>query len=149
MYRLNSGLGGEFSGHIFIKERWFGFDDAVYAAARVLEILALEPRSASEIFGELPSSPATPEYQLMLEEGQSRELMRALDAHKVFDDARLVELDGLRVEFASGWGLIRPSNTTPALTFRFEADDEQILEEIKGRFRDLLRRVAPDMQAPF
>jgi phosphomannomutase/phosphoglucomutase len=148
---LESGalLGGEFSGHLFIKERWFGFDDAVYAAARVLELMALEPRPASEMFAELPSSPSTPEYHLMLEEGQSRELMRALDAHKVFDDARLVELDGLRVEFADGWGLIRPSNTTPALTFRFEADDEGALEEIKSRFRDLLRRVAPDMHAPF
>jgi len=142
-------LGGEFSGHLFVKERWFGFDDAVYAAARVLEIMALEPRSASELFGELPSSPSTPEYHLPLAEGQSRELMRALEGHKVFDDARLVELDGLRVEFANGWGLIRPSNTTPSLTFRFEADDEATLEEIKGRFRDLLRRVAPDMQAPF
>jgi len=142
-------LGGEFSGHVFIKERWFGFDDAVYAAARLLEILALEPRSSREVFAELPSSPATPEYQLMLKEGQSRELMRALDAHKVFDDARLVELDGLRVEFANGWGVIRPSNTTPSLTFRFEADDEETLEQIKARFRELLRRVAPDMQAPF
>ena len=142
-------LGGEFSGHLFIKERWYGFDDAVYGAARILEILALDPRGASEVFAELPSSPATPEYHLMLREGQSRELMRALDAHKVFDDARLVELDGLRVEFGNGWGLIRPSNTTPALIFRFEADDEGALEEIKERFRDLLRRVAPDMQAPF
>ena len=142
-------LGGEFSGHLFIKERWFGFDDAIYSAVRVLEILALESRPASELFAELPHSPATPEYQLMLEEGQSREIMRALDAHKVFDDARLVELDGLRVEFANGWGLIRPSNTVPSLTFRFEADDEGALEHIKGQFRDLLRRVAPDMQAPF
>jgi len=142
-------LGGEFSGHLFIKERWFGFDDAIYAAARILEIMALEPRSANELFAELPTSPSTPEYQLVLEEGQGRDLMRALDAHKVFDDARLVELDGLRVEFANGWGLIRPSNTTPSLTFRFEADDAGALEEIKGRFRDLLRRVAPDMQAPF
>lgn len=142
-------LGGEFSGHLFIKERWFGFDDAIYAAARVLEIMALESRGPDMVFAELPSSPATPEYQLALEEGQSRDLMRALDAHKVFDDARLVELDGLRVEFANGWGLIRPSNTTPSLTFRFEADDEGALEEIKARFRDLLRRIAPDMQAPF
>ncbi|MGB5567975.1 MAG: phosphomannomutase/phosphoglucomutase, partial [Sedimenticolaceae bacterium] len=142
-------LGGEFSGHMFIKERWFGFDDAIYAAARILEIMALEPRSANELFAELPTSPSTPEYHLALEEGQGRDLMRALDAHKVFDDARLVELDGLRVEFANGWGLIRPSNTTPSLTFRFEADDTGALEEIKGRFRDLLRRVAPDMQAPF
>jgi len=142
-------LGGEFSGHVFIKERWFGFDDAIYAAARVLEIMALEPRTANELFADLPSSPSTPEYQLPLEEGQSRDLMRALDAHKVFDDARLVELDGLRVEFANGWGLIRPSNTMPSLTFRFEADDVAALEEIKERFRDLLRRVAPDMQAPF
>ena len=85
----------------------------------------------------------------MLEEGQSKELMIALDAHKVFEDARLVELDGLRVEFANGWGLIRPSNTTPSLTFRFEADDEGALEQIKGRFRELLRRVAPDLTAPF
>ena len=142
-------LGGEFSGHLYIKERWFGFDDAIYAAARVLEIMALESRTASELFSDLPSSPSTPEYHLQLEEGQSRDLMRALDAHKVFDDARLVELDGLRVEFANGWGLIRPSNTMPCLTFRFEADDLGALEEIKARFRDLLRRVAPDMQAPF
>lgn len=142
-------LGGEFSGHIFIKDRWFGFDDAVYAAARLLELLALDARPAAEVFAELPASPSTPEYHLMLAEGQSRNLMRALDAHKVFDDARLVELDGLRVEFANGWGLIRPSNTTPSLTFRFEADDPGALEEIKERFRDLLRRVAPDMQAPF
>lgn len=142
-------LGGEFSGHLYIKERWFGFDDAIYAAARVLEIMALESRTANELFADLPSSPSTPEYHLQLEEGQSRDLMRALDAHKVFDDARLVELDGLRVEFANGWGLIRPSNTMPSLTFRFEADDKGALEEIKARFRDLLRRVAPDMQAPF
>lgn len=142
-------LGGEFSGHLYIKERWFGFDDAIYAAARVLEIMALESRTANELFSDLPSSPSTPEYHLRLEEGQSRDLMRALDAHKVFDDARLVELDGLRVEFANGWGLIRPSNTMPCLTFRFEADDLGALEEIKVRFRDLLRRVAPDMQAPF
>jgi len=142
-------LGGEFSGHLFIKERWFGFDDAVYAAARVLELLAFESRDASEVFADLPTSPSTPEYRLMLEEGQSAELMRALDVHKVFDDARLVELDGLRVEFANGWGLIRPSNTSPGLTFRFEADDEGAQEQIKARFRDLLRRVAPDLQAPF
>ena len=142
-------LGGEFSGHLFIKERWFGFDDAIYAAVRVLEILALESRTSSQLFGELPSSPATPEYHLILEEGQSGEIMRALDAHKVFDNARLVELDGLRVEFASGWGLIRSSNTVPSLTFRFEADDEDALDQIKAQFRELLRRVAPDMQAPF
>ena len=142
-------LGGEFSGHLFIKERWYGFDDATYAAVRIVEILALESRRASEMFGELPSSPATPEYQLMLEEGRSHEIMRALDAHKVFDNARLVELDGLRVEFANGWGLIRPSNTIPSLTFRFEADDEDSLDQIKAQFRELLRRVAPDLQAPF
>jgi phosphomannomutase/phosphoglucomutase len=142
-------LGGEFTGHLFIKERWYGFDDAIYAAARVMELLALESRVTSEVFAELPSSPSTPEFHLVLEEGQSQDLMRTLDAHKVFDDARLVELDGLRVEFANGWGLIRSSNTTPALTFRFEAEDENALEEIKGRFRDLLGRIAPDMQAPF
>lgn len=142
-------LGGEFTGHLFIKERWYGFDDAVYAAARIVEIVALESRPSSEVFAEIPQSPATPEYRLMLDEGQSRELMLAVDAHKVFEDARLVELDGVRVEFANGWGLIRSSNTTPSLTFRFEADDEGALEQIKGRFRELLQRVAPDLSAPF
>lgn len=142
-------LGGEFTGHLFIKERWYGFDDAVYAAARVMEILALDSRPADALFGEIPDSPSSPEYQLSLEEGQSAELMQALDAYKVFEDARLIEIDGIRVEFANGWGLIRPSNTTPALTFRFEADDPGALEQIKTRFREMLRRAAPDMQPPF
>ncbi len=142
-------LGGEYSGHLFIKERWYGFDDAIYAAARVLEIMAIDPRPASDLFAELPSSPSTPEYQLLLDEGQSAGLMQALDAHKEFDDGRLVEIDGLRIEFANGWGLVRASNTMPALTFRFEADDPGALEQIKQRFRELLSRVAPDLQAPF
>jgi phosphomannomutase/phosphoglucomutase len=142
-------LGGEFTGHLFIKERWYGFDDAIYATARVLEILALDSRTTAALFAEIPDSPGTPELQLPLEEGQAEEVMRSLQAHKVFDDARLIEIDGLRVEFANGWGLVRPSNTTPSLTFRFEAEDSAALEVIKTRFRELMKRAAPELSLPF
>ncbi len=142
-------LGGEFSGHFFIKERWHGMDDAVYAAARMIEILAVDPRESAEVFGELPSGIATPEYQLILDDVQNDVLMAALKARVHFDDSSLIDLDGLRVEFPNGWGLVRLSNTMPALVFRFEADDEATLESIKQRFRDLFNNAAPDLPLPF
>ena len=142
-------LGGEFSGHIFIRERWFGFDDALYAAVRVLEIIAADERPSAEQFAELPDSPATPEYHLPLKEGENRTLMERLAAQANFADAELVTMDGLRVEFADGWGLVRPSNTTPTLVFRFEADNDAALARIQDRIRDWLGSVAPELQAPF
>lgn len=142
-------LGGEFSGHFFIKERWYGSDDAIYAAARLLEIIAADPRPFDQVIADLPSSSATPEYQLLLEEGEAQVLMRQLEAAADFGDARLVTLDGMRVEFTHGWGLVRPSNTTPSLTFRFEADNEMMLGQIQDEFRELLNKVMPERQLPF
>ncbi len=142
-------LAGEFAGHYYIKERWYGFDDGLYTAARVLEILSADARPTAEIFAELPSSPATPEYQLVLPEGRSVELMRAIAAKAEFADAKIVDIDGLRVEFAAGWGLVRASNTTPALTFRFEAEDEDALARVQERFRRLLAAVDPALSPPF
>jgi phosphomannomutase/phosphoglucomutase len=142
-------LAGEFSGHFYIKERWYGFDDGTYAAARVMEILSAEMRAAKEIFDELPSSPATPEYSLPLDEGLNSTLMSSITAKADFSDAKVVELDGLRVEFADGWGLVRASNSMPSLVFRFEADDLGALERIKESFRSLLKSVDPALVAPF
>jgi len=142
-------LGGEFSGHVFFKERWYGFDDALYAGARLLEVLASESRSPGELFDDLPSSPATPELHVALTEGANFVLMRRLAELAEFPDARIITLDGLRVEFEDGWGLVRPSNTTPSLVFRFEGEDEAALERIKGRFRKLLNEAAPYLTLPF
>jgi phosphomannomutase/phosphoglucomutase len=142
-------LGGEFSGHVFFKERWYGFDDALYAAARLLEVLASESRTPDELFDDLPSSPATPELHVDLTEGANFVLMRRLMELADFPDARVINLDGLRVEFEDGWGLVRPSNTTPSLVFRFEGEDEAALERIKGRFRALLNEAAPYLTMPF
>ena len=142
-------LGGEFSGHVFFKERWYGFDDALYAAARLLEVLASESRTPDELFDDLPSSPATPELHVDLTEGANFVLMRRLMELADFPDARIINLDGLRVEFEDGWGLVRPSNTTPSLVFRFEGEDEAALERIKGRFRALLNEAAPYLTMPF
>jgi phosphomannomutase/phosphoglucomutase len=142
-------LGGEFSGHIFFKERWYGFDDAIYAAARLLDVLASESRAPDELFDDLPDSPATPELHVPLTEGASFLLMRRLAEFANFPDGRIVDLDGLRVEFDDGWGLVRASNTTPSLVFRFEGDDEAALERIKGRFRALLAEAAPYVTPPF
>lgn len=142
-------LAGEFSGHFFIAERWFGFDDALYAAARVLEILAADDRASAEQFAELPNSPTTPEFHLPMSEGENTQLMSRLVEIADFNDAELVNMDGLRVEFADGWGLVRPSNTTPTLVFRFEADSAAALGRIQGRMRDWLKRAAPELDAPF
>jgi len=142
-------LGGEYAGHIYIKERWYGSDDAIYVAARLLEVFADDPRPLSEQVEDLPSSPSTPEYRLSLEEGESASLMDAIVSNLHFEDARIIDLDGLRVEFPNSWGLVRASNTVPGLTFRFEADSDQELERIMRRFRELLLQVAPDHTAPF
>jgi len=142
-------LGGEFSGHIFFKERWYGFDDALYAGARLLEVLSSESRTPDEVFDDLPQSPATPELTVPLAEGASFVLMRRLGELANFPDARINSLDGLRVEFDDGWGLVRASNTSPALTFRFEADDEDALARIQAAFRSLVNGAAPYLTLPF
>ena len=142
-------LAGEFSGHIMFSERWYGFDDGLYAGARLLEMLSLDYRTSAEVFAELPEGLATPEYALRLEEGKAQEVMKAVDQLPDLPGARLVKIDGLRAEFEQGWGLVRASNTTPALLFRFESDSEEGLAHVQSIFRDLLAKVAPDLTAPF
>ncbi|MCU7803161.1 MAG: phosphomannomutase/phosphoglucomutase [Candidatus Thiodiazotropha sp. (ex Lucinoma borealis)] len=142
-------LAGEFSGHILFSERWYGFDDGIYAGARLLEILSLDYRTSAEIFAELPESLSTPEYVLQLEEGQPQTVMSAIDKLPEIPGARLVKIDGLRAEFEQGWGLVRASNTTPSLLFRFEAESEVGLEQVQSIFRDMLTKVDPALQPPF
>jgi phosphomannomutase/phosphoglucomutase len=142
-------LAGEMSGHIFFKERWYGFDDGVYAAARLLELLSRDSRSTAEIFRSLPNTVNTPELQLKMKEGEHYALIKELVAHASFPDAKVSTIDGLRADFPDGFGLVRASNTTPVLVFRFEGDNAAALERIQGRFRELLHAARPDAALPF
>ena len=142
-------LAGEMSGHVFFKDRWYGFDDALYAGARLLEILSRE-RDPGAVLEALPDAVSTPELHLKLAEGENYVLMEKLKASARFDGAReVVTIDGLRVEYADGFGLARPSNTTPVIVLRFEADDEAGLRRIQGEFRRAILAVKPDARLPF
>lgn len=142
-------LGGEMSGHIFFKERWYGFDDALYSAARLLEILSRDDRSVSDIFAEIPDSVNTPELGIKFAEGEHHKFMQSFVDNADFGDAKLTTIDGLRADYESGWGLVRASNTTPSLVIRFEADSQSALEEIQARFRSAMLGVDPDLDLPF
>ncbi len=117
-------LAGEMSGHIFIKERWYGFDDALYAAARLLEILGKDERSSNEVFAALPDSVNTPELNVVMQEGEPPVFINKLMESAHFDGATISTIDGLRADYDDGWGLVRASNTTPVLVLRFEADND-------------------------
>jgi len=143
-------LAGEMSGHIFIQERWYGFDDGLYSCARLLELLSSEPVPVTEIFDSLPESVSTPELNLAFDqEGANFALMESLAGQADFTDAKITTIDGLRVEFEDGWGLVRPSNTTPSVVFRFEADSEAALARIQQQFQQWLLRVDPGLNLPF
>jgi phosphomannomutase/phosphoglucomutase len=142
-------LAGEMSGHIFFKERWYGFDDAMYAGARLLEILSRHA-DPSALLNALPNALATPELKLNCAEGENFTVIDRLKAEARFDGAeRIVDIDGVRVEYADGFGLARPSNTTPVVVLRFEADSEAALKRIQEDFRRALTAVKPDAQLPF
>jgi len=142
-------LAGEMSGHIFFKERWFGFDDGMYAAARLLEILAAERKSVAEVFQAMPDAVSTPELRVDLQEGQETVFMARLLKTANLKGAALTTIDGLRADFEDGWGLVRASNTTPSLILRFEANTEAALKRIKEEFRVLMRKVDPNVPLPF
>lgn len=149
MKETGAPLAGEMSGHIFFKDRWYGFDDGIYAACRMLEIVADSGRQASALFDALPDSHSTPEMDWPFAEGEHFAFMERLKTVAEFPDGRVFDLDGIRVDFEDGWGLIRPSNTTPILVIRFDAQTPQGLERIKDVFRDQVRKVAGDMAIPF
>ncbi|MDB2533581.1 hypothetical protein N9X41_02560 [Porticoccaceae bacterium] len=142
VHHNNAPLGGEFSGHIFFNDRWKGFDDGVYAAVRLLEILCAQQdyQTLDSIVAEFSNSSYTPEILIPVDEAEKFSLIDTLVAGCQFNGAQVITLDGLRVEYSSGWGLIRASNTSANLTLRFEADDDKSLEDIRQRFQ---RELAP------
>ena len=144
MKELDSPLGGEMSGHIFFKERWYGFDDGTYAGARLLEIVSRSP-SASDVLNALPTSFSTPELNVACAEGEPHAVVEKLIALAKFDaPAKLSTIDGVRVDWPDGFGLIRASNTTPVLVLRFEGQTTEALHRIEAVMLDLLKAAKPD-----
>jgi len=152
-------LAGEMSGHVFFKERWYGFDDGLYAAARMLEILSREPAWLDEgqrlngpsiLLEALPNSPSTPELKLGCAEGENLRIVNALQAGAYFKHAsQVITIDGVRAEYEDGFGLARPSNTTPVVVIRFEADNDVALKRIQAEFREAFEAVKPGLVLPF
>ena len=149
LFEINAPLAGEMSGHIFFKDEWFGFDDGIYVGARLLRIISQKDKSASEIFMNLPNSINTPELKLPIAEQEKSIFMKKLIEQANFSEAKLITLDGLRVEFQHGWGLIRPSNTSSCLILRFEANTESELKRIVNIFRTQLLKVNNRLMLPF
>ena len=142
-------LAGEMSGHVFFKERWYGFDDGLYAGARLLEIVSREADPGA-LLESLPDAVSTPELQIKLKEGENYALIDKLQQSATFTDAReVIRIDGLRVEYADGFGLARSSNTTPVIVLRFEANDEAALKRIQEDFRRVITAVKPDAVLPY
>ncbi|MCP5157855.1 MAG: phosphomannomutase/phosphoglucomutase [Gammaproteobacteria bacterium] len=143
-------LGGEITGHLVHADDWFGFDDAFYAAARLLRLLARQSGSSAEFFAAYPTGLTTPELRVDMAEDEPCAFMERLVSQADFGpDAHLVTLDGLRVEFSQGWGLVRASNTTPSLVLRFEADHPDAMSDIQERFRRHLLGLQADLVLPF
>jgi phosphomannomutase/phosphoglucomutase len=142
-------LAGEMSGHVFFKERWYGFDDGLYTGARLLEILS-RVSNPSATLNALPDAICTPELHMHTAEGENHALLAQLQKTAQFTDAKeIITLDGLRVEYADGFGLARPSNTTPVIVLRFEADSETALQRIQNDFRRIFQQAASHLKLPF
>lgn len=143
-------LGGELSGHLYFADRWHGFDDGIYVAARLLELLSQNYTSTSEIFAEFPDDISTPEITISTTDDKKFQIIHALSKEASLQQgARVSTIDGLRCDYANGWGLVRASNTTPKLTLRFAADNNTALAEIQNRFRSAIQKAAPELDVPF
>ena len=149
MKETEAELAGEMSGHFFFRERWYGFDDGLYAAARLLEILAASPDDAETLFAELPKGVSTPELKIELAEGEQYRFIEQFVARAKFEGARIATIDGLRADWPDGWGLVRASNTTPTLVLRFDAKDSESLARVQTVFREQLLAVNPALRLPF
>lgn len=149
MKEIDAPLAGEMSGHIFFKERWYGFDDALYTAARFIEIFTNAKQTPTELFAELPDGVSTPELRMPLSEDQHGGFMEELIDKMTVADAEVSVIDGLRIDYSDGWGLARPSNTSPNIILRFEGESEAVLERIKSDFRTVIQLIVPDVDLPF
>lgn len=149
MKKTHADLAGEMSGHIFFRDKWFGFDDGIYSACRFLEILSQYP-SIAALLETLPKTLAsTPELKIYIDEDKKFNFVSAFIAKAEFDDAKRINIDGLRVEYPNAWGLIRASNTSPNLTVRFEGDTEADLAKIKQKFREEILKIDAQLDLPF
>jgi phosphomannomutase len=149
MKEVNAPFAGEMSGHFFFKERWYGFDCGIYSAARLLEILAADERDVKDVLNGLPNSVSTPELKLYMEEGENHAFVEVMQEKARFADAKITTIDGIRADFADGWGLVRASNTTPILVLRFDADSEAALQRIKDMFRQQRLAINKQLKLPF
>ncbi len=149
MKEIGSPFAGEMSGHFFFGERWYGVDDGIYAACRLLEILSGTDTPPEAILNALPTSFSTPEMKVEMEEGQNHDFVAAFQSRARFEGARINTIDGVRADFNDGWGLVRASNTTSILVVRFDGDTEQALERIKTVFRQQLLSLNLDLDLPF
>jgi phosphomannomutase / phosphoglucomutase len=149
MRETEAELAGEMSGHFFFRERWFGFDDGIYSAARLLEILAADGREPTDVFAELPKGVSTPELKIKMEEGAHYVFMDRFVSRAKFEGAKIATIDGIRADWPDGWGLVRCSNTTPSLVLRFDADNDQALARIQQTFREQLLALDHSLKLPF
>ncbi|STX27879.1 phosphomannomutase [Legionella beliardensis] len=149
MKRTQAALAGEMSGHLFFKDRWYGFDDALYSACRLLEIISESPLSVDEQFLTVPDSVNTPEIKITISEEDKFNFMQRFSELAEFNMAKIIKIDGIRVEFEHGWGLVRASNTTPCLVARFEAQDHTSLNLIQQLFKQELLRIEKTLPIPF
>jgi phosphomannomutase/phosphoglucomutase len=149
MKETEAELAGEMSGHFFFRERWYGFDDGLYAAARLLEILGSAIDDPETIFAQLPKGVSTPEIKVDVTEGDQYRIVEEFVAKAKFEGARVATIDGVRADWPDGWGLVRASNTTPSLVMRFDAKDSEALTRVQNTFREQLLAVHPTLKLPF
>jgi phosphomannomutase/phosphoglucomutase len=149
MKETEAELAGEMSGHFFFRERWFGFDDGIYAAARLLEILASDERRPEEVLAELPKGVSTPELKIAMAEGEHYAFIERFRDKARFEGAKIATIDGVRADWPDGWGLVRCSNTTPSLVLRFDADSAEALSRIQDLFRAQLLALDANLVLPF
>ena len=148
MAENNAILGGEMSGHIFFNDKWFGFDDGVYAFLRIMEILSNE-KECNKIFDDLPQSMTTPEIAIEFKENNHFTFINKFVKLAEFDNCQKIDIDGLKVIYDDGWGLIRCSNTTSCVVLRFEADNKNSMNRIKSKFRDAMLKIDKNLEIPF
>ena len=149
MRETNAILAGEMSGHVFFNDKWYGFDDGIYCGARMIEIVSNQSIESSEIFVDLPNSFSTPEINIPVDkDGIQHDFMEKFKSSAIFEDAEISTIDGLRVDYADGWGLLRASNTTSCLVMRFEAESKERLLEIKNSFISQIRKIDSRLEIP-